>query len=191
MTDAMDPREHVDQKLVPYLPYVGAIAIDSARLEWGLAQLRSMLTNQPLEGILRKKNREQVDAIKEALQAASGTDRELWADAITSWATTAQDLLKKRGDLMHSWWILGDTPSPADLVRTGQLTEEQAQTVDPTDFVNVYSYRLRADKDDLPIKRTVPAMAEFARTVREHRDGYLRMWFAAGVVLGLWPAPDE
>jgi hypothetical protein len=130
-----------------------------------------------------------VRAIKRALRAASSTDRERWAEAITYWATTAQTLLRERGDLMHSSWIIGDTPSPDDLVRTGQLTEEQAQTIDPKDFVNVYSRRLRGD--DPPIKRTVPAMAELARSLHEHMTGYVPMWFAAGVVIGLWPAPDE
>ncbi len=94
-----------------------------------------------------------------------------------------------RGDLMHSHWIIGDVPSPDDLVRTGQLTPEQAQEIDPHDFVNVYSYRLRGT--DPPVKRMLPDVTEFARSLHVHMAGYRPMWVAAGVVIGLWPAPDE
>ncbi|TCN34879.1 hypothetical protein EV644_118129 [Kribbella orskensis] len=199
MTEPTNPRELLDQKLAPYLPYIGSIAVEAARIEWGLWQLAAMLTKQPMKTILRWKSEKHVAEIKKALQAANvkGTDREPSADAITTWATTAQELLKRRGDLMHSWWILGDTPTPDDLVRTGQLTEEQAQKADPTDYVNVYSYRLRSHGDDpvsqhrQTIKRTATDMADFARSLRDHVDNHQRTWIAAGVVLGLWPAPDK
>jgi hypothetical protein len=83
----------------------------------------------------------------------------------------------------------GDCPSPDDLVRTGQLTEEQARKVDPADFVNVYSQRLRGT--DPPIKRTVPDMDRFARSLHDHMIAYRPMWFAGLIVLGIRDVPDD
>jgi hypothetical protein len=189
MSEPADPIQRVDQALSDFLPHIGAVAVDSARIEWGLSQLVSMLTNTPLADTLRMKTDGQVRVIKGSLRDIAEPDRQPSADAITDWATTANDLLRKRGDLMHSHWIIGDVPSPDDLVRTGQLTPEQAQKVDPQDYVNVYSSRLRGT--DLPKKRTAPDLAEFARSLHQHMRGYNRMWLAAGIVIGLWPAPDE
>ncbi|TCC51276.1 hypothetical protein E0H75_14235 [Kribbella capetownensis] len=189
MPEPSDPIERVDQALSTFLPHIGAVAVDSARIEWGLSQLVSMLTNTPLADTLRMKTDQQVREIKRSLRDAAEPDHQPWADAITDWATTAKDLLRKRGDLMHSRWIIGDVPSPDDLVRTGQLTPEQAQRIDPQDYVNVYSSRLRGS--DLPKKRSAPDLAEFAQSLHQHMSGYRRMWLAAGIVLGLWPAPTE
>ena len=93
------------------LRLIGVIAVESARLEWGLAGLLSMTT-------LERDHVAALDvphdrAAKEIVRAFR--TRPSWlGDGATNdlirWTQNATKLLKRRGDLMHSTWITGENP---------------------------------------------------------------------------------
>ena len=79
MTEPTNPLDLRYGRLAPYLPWLGAIAVEATRLEWDLAQLAQMLTDEPLQNTLQWKDDEKVKAIKVALrgvpEATTGSRR--------------------------------------------------------------------------------------------------------------------
>jgi hypothetical protein len=161
--------------------------VDSARIEWGLSGIVSFLTNKPQERAIGLAIDRMVREIMDALEPKY-SDPELrhWAYAITYWTKEAARLLDERGALMHSAWIVDSDVDPEDLVQTGVITSAEADALRGK-APAVYSRRLR---DDTPIERSVADLSDFAAKVHEHMEAYPAMWFAAGIVTGLWPAPE-
>ena len=163
-----------EAELLPYLALLGSVAVDSARLEWGLAGLYAMLApgrSMPEalglahDRLARKIRRDVGEGVDEG--GSVGSTDETFAGAVVYWASTASALLARRGRLMHSEWIVG-------------RGAEGAET-------NVYTHHNRSGKQD---QRSVDEMTEFAEELHGHMSNYPAVWAAAMLVAGI-RSPDE
>lgn len=163
-----------EAELLPYLALLGSVAVDSARLEWGLAGLYAMLApgrSMPEalglahDRLARKIRRDVGEGVDEG--ASVGSTDETFAGAVVYWASTASALLARRGRLMHSAWIVGRGAEGAE--------------------ANVYTHHNRSGKQD---QRSVNEMTEFAEELHGHMSNYPAVWAAAMLVAGI-RSPDE
>lgn len=97
------------------LRLIGAIAVESARLEWQLAGLRRALdrSRSHVEFLAVPHDRQ----AKEIIRLLREGDPIAPKDEVIAWVRGASRLLACRGDLMHSSWVLG----PAGGVETHHL----------------------------------------------------------------------
>ena len=102
--------EHLSPDDEEALKLIGAIAVESARLEAQLYGLRDILRGHHSEKTDYSESHNKVakNCRKLAEQLKNVLTDEV-ADGIGKWAMDASELLYQRGDLMHSTWILGDT----------------------------------------------------------------------------------
>lgn len=172
--------------LKPYLPMLGALAVDSARIEWGLAGLLGILRNHGLSEPLDLPADRAVREIRKAVSVFRNPETDAWAGAVIYWARKAKNLLKQRGDLMHSSWIVPSDVDRDDLVRTGWLAASDAAP--RTDVV--YSRRLRGVES--PRMHTVDGLSAFVADVHQHATAFPAAWFAALHLVGvLRPHPAD
>jgi len=160
-----------EAELLPYLALLGSVAVDSARLEWGLAGLYAMLApgrSMPEalglahDRLARKIRRDVGEGVDEGASAD-----ETFAGAVVYWASTASALLARRGRLMHSAWIVGRGAGGAE--------------------ANVYTQHNRSGKQD---QRSVNEMTAFAQELHGHMSNYPAVWAAAMLLAGIG-SPDE
>jgi len=174
-----------DDELRPYLSLLGAIAVDSARIEWGLSGLLGFLTNIAQDDALHLAIDRQVKEIKRGVKQVPGWEASLFAGAVLHWAGEAQRLLVERGNLMHSAWIVGSDTEPADQVRSGWIASQAEASPKGT----VYSHRLRGD--GTPTARPLDELRAFVTELHEHMSGYPVAWMAAGILVGTFPEPQR
>jgi hypothetical protein len=109
------------------LRLIGAIAVESARLEWQFAGLRSIVdpTITHIDALGVPHDRQ----VKEILGHLQARENDIIGvpDEIIDWAKGALRLLKRRGDLMHSSWVLGE----AGAVESHHLRSGRKEPVDP------------------------------------------------------------
>ena len=160
-----DPRDWFEPTMQPYLPILGAVAVDAARIEWGLVGIRALL--QPgrgfSEGFTIAHDR-LVRGIRGDLRTLDPTMSAIWAPTILHWVTVASSLLRTRGELMHSAWIVGTDSS------TGQLT------------VYVRNHRVAEAK-----RQSVPEFQALAERLHTHMDAYPAIWTACTMLVGASP----
>jgi hypothetical protein len=117
-----------EPQLREYLPLIGELAVDSARLEWGLVVLYAIL--QPNTGFSEGFHIPQDKLIKEIKRAVKrcGSWKELSGPELISWVVEASRLLKQRGEIMHSSWIVGTASETgtSEVYRTHHRTQSPA-----------------------------------------------------------------
>jgi hypothetical protein len=133
------------------LRLIGAIAVEAARLEWQLAGLRSVVdTSMTHEEALSVPHDRQVKEIRRHLEERRdeiiGVPEE-----ITEWVSGALRLLKRRGDVMHSSWALGE----AGVVESHHLKSGKREPVIPE------------------------MLADFAAELRQHVQMGVVLWLSA------------
>ena len=161
-------------ELLPYLALLGSVAVDSARLEWGLAGLYAMLApsrsmSEALglahDRLARKIRRDVRDGVDERVSV--GAIDETFAGAVVYWASTASALLARRGRLMHSAWIVGQGAEGAE--------------------ATVYTQHNRSGEQN---QRSVNEMTQFAEELHRHMSNYPAVWAAAMLLAGIG-SPNE
>lgn len=158
-----------EPEILPYLPLLGSIAVDSARLEWGLAGLHALLA--PGRGMSRSlgltHDRLQRSILRDV--GAGMNDEDPFAGAVAYWARTASELLHRRGKVMHSAWIVG-------------------QAADGTGARVFTQHNRSGDKD----QRSVQDLTAFARELNAHMSNFPATWAAAMLLAGIRsPAGDH
>jgi hypothetical protein len=156
-------RERVDEALRG----IGLVAVEAAALELNLARLAWSADDAiELETALRLSNKKKVEAIKAGLQfrrnPAGSEKRDLAGRRrAIAWAEGALELLRQRGDLMYSEWIMArrisDLRAPKEWL-AHHLSSGRRTPVDPealgvladqiashrARFSNIWQFAMRA-----------------------------------------------
>lgn len=163
----MTVRRPSDERLDEALRNLGLIAIGAASLEANLARVAA-LSDDTIEysAALRMPNKKKVEIVKAGLRVRrnlGGTERRDAAGRLRAirWAQGALELLRQRGDLMHSEWIISrrvsDHREPRELL-SHHLSSGHKTPIDPDElqiladqitahsrrYISVYQFAMRA-----------------------------------------------
>jgi len=156
MSRALD---RLDALIRPLAEPIGVVAMTAARVEFGLALVRSSVTGLPVTfGPIDRWVKEVRRAVRQL--GAAETDH---GQAVINWAKKAAHLLGQRGELLHSIWSQTSDIHPDDWRRMGHEPPERV----------VHSTRLR---DGEGLVRTADSVHELADALSDHMEALVDLW---------------